>query len=481
MVMTIPVVWPLLVLLCYRNVAWGFSSNLASTALVKAAVKGSELVGRFSGVYTGNTPYYGIPVGSANVTVPLITQRDIALNETIDHWLWPTINLSTAYFGNDYSSQKIAQVSEIMAMGYQRLVVDLFWDTGRRQWQLCPISTADNGGTSSSYTCSSSSSPFRELLETVNEQFLTMNLTISPAQVNLYVLILNLHSLRSNTADKGAAAEGMLEDALVDVIGRHRLYTPRELDEYRQNRSADSWPTWIKLIKDEVQLLVGLGTNDVPASEYKISGDLHTIFDVGELLHIHNQTASPSTMLELPCSYTNASWATMSDSQNDRFNYSTTLEAVKCGYSPYFTASNYSDRNTSHIPDDNDDPQQLADNILGTIWSWDVNEPRSIVDPHCAMIQRWNGRWRSGDCTLLLRVACRHQDDPNEYTFDCPRIATQNQRLYEALQNDLAEQGKNDPGNDEELHNLFWINLNTGSSGYCWVVGLYSTCWWLLD
>lgn len=36
------------------------------------------------------------------------------------------------------------------------------------------------------------------------------------------------------------------------------------------------------------------------------------------------------------------------------------------------------------------------------------------------MIQEWNGRWRAGDCTTLLRVACRHVDDTSKVSGPRP-------------------------------------------------------------
>lgn len=70
---------------------------------------------------------------------------------------------------------------------------------------------------------------------------------------------------------------------------------------------------------------------------------------------------------------------------------------------------------------------------------------------------------------------------PDNYVFDVPRVAVQNKQLFHVLQADLLQNGPHDEGINNPLHHLFWINLNTGNNGACWVVGLYSTCWWLRE
>lgn len=69
---------------------------------------------------------------------------------------------------------------------------------------------------------------------------------------------------------------------------------------------------------------------------------------------------------------------------------------------------------------------------------------------------------------------------PDQYVFDTPRIAIENQRLYQIIQQDRALD-PTDTDRNELLHRLFWINLNSGTDGSCWVVGLNASCWWLSD
>ncbi|KAI9277154.1 hypothetical protein BDA99DRAFT_495024 [Phascolomyces articulosus] len=584
--------------------------------------------------YTDNTPYKGLDFDSINVTLPLRTQRDIGLNVTIDRWLWPAIDLRSAYFGNDYSAQKLSHVEDIIYMGYRRLVVDIYWDPDRHTWQLCPVKLPSSALSRKSKrsdnkvspTTTPSSSPlvgaakknnhnnsstslhraassttgrivnnlipistedvdigqykcapwytFQQFLDSVNHYLTATDITTAPSETSLLFLVLNLHQLTSsnNNSNDGAGDNDSLGEIIRSTIvgtdrNTSRLYTPNDLIRNRQNLTASfdpqqregstlqeedslpifdpnagelnsdsAWPTFIYLIQRDIQLLVGFGYNELPTNtNYNhLQQDEDTIFNSTQLgagwymnqVNLTDMEVSgwadcsrPSNnTYVLPTSTGNVtsgtspseepmssddtilswSWVYMNDWNNAPFSYNTTLKAVQCGYSPYFTMQNYTDDNSDYSTNDT---THLADNILGTIWSWDIGEPKISSNPHCAMIQRWNGRWRAGDCTELLRVACRHKDDPNkwlltqtyvsydrafsacpdDYVFDCPRIPQQNRMLLNSLAQDFEQNGAKDEDTRNILHHLFWINLNSGNNGSCWVVGLFSTCWWMTD
>lgn len=487
--MAIPLLWLFLLLGLLSR------SSLADSSFYSQSLSFSYALPT---TYTDATPYQGLAFGSNNVTVPLRTQRDLALNVTIDHWLWPTLNMNSAYFGNDYSTEKLNNVQQVMAMGYRRLVLDLYWDSGRRQWQLCPAASMNDN----SYTCATSENSFRQFMQQVNDYMISTNVSAAPAETDLLFLVFNLHPLQSsNTAVSSRQQGNSLSDTIIDIIGTDRIYTPSKLEQDRRNGTVghDSWPTWHHLISDKVQLLLGLGSNELGnSSSYNTGVDLDMIFGENQLLDVTAVDTSSNLSQSLShCTSNNGSWATLIDRPSDPFVYNTTLKATYCGYSPYFTTSNY----TSSTTTNHSIITHLQDNVLGTIWSWDVGQPMASSNPHCTMIQRWNGRWRSGLCTELLRVACRHKEDPNKwmltatyvsydrafsacpdnYVFDVPRVAVQNKQLFHVLQADLLQNGPHDEGINNPLHHLFWINLNTGSNGACWVVGLYSTCWWLRE
>lgn len=136
------------------------------------------------------------------------------------------------------------------------------------------------------------------------------------------------------------------------------------------------------------------------------------------------------------------------------------------------------------------DSGHLADNVLSTIWSWDVDEPNPVNGYRCAAIQGINGRWIAYDCAESLRVACRLATNPNQwvltkdsyiydralsacpqnYVFDIPRIPRQNIVLrQEMILQNLTE-------------DKVWLNLNLlYTDDSCWVIGRYGACWWSAD
>lgn len=279
--------------------------------------------------YTDATPYQGLAFGSNNVTVPLRTQRDLALNVTIDHWLWPTLNMNSAYFGNDYSTEKLNNVQQVMAMGYRRLVLDLYWDSGRRQWQLCPAASMNDN----SYTCATSENSFRQFMQQVNDYMISTNVSAAPAETDLLFLVFNLHPLQSsNTAVSSRQQGNSLSDTIIDIIGTDRIYTPSKLEQDRRNGTVghDSWPTWHHLISDKVQLLLGLGSNELGnSSSYNTGVDLDMIFGENQLLDVTAVDTSSNLSQSLShCTSNNGSWATLIDRPSDPFVYNTTLKAV---------------------------------------------------------------------------------------------------------------------------------------------------------
>ncbi|ORY93732.1 hypothetical protein BCR43DRAFT_526188 [Syncephalastrum racemosum] len=548
-----------------RMVQWAFQLSLLLLLSPVDCALASQLFSLPS-VYTGATPYQGLYFDSTNVTIPLRTQRDLLVrNVTIDRGLWPALSLSS-YFGTDFSAQKLSDVEQVLWMGYSRIILDLYWDAGNTQWQLCPFSIPVQQSSSSSnttddvqlgkYKCAPWYT-FHHFMDAVNQFLTSTDLGTSPSDTNILFLILNLHEVNTSSSSGSASSlpvntpsafiansttpstsSGSSSVARDTVTGLHaiissavissdrdapRYYTPQNLSNDRQNltfhasNSTDStthpnlpWPNWLDLVKQGVQLLVGFGENTLPDHAYDTSQDADTIFNSTDLRtgwYMHTaanltQLSSPDCALPRNTSLENTTyaspydpWPYLRDTRSAPFTYNTIQKAVNCGYSPFFTASNYTASNATFAVNDT---AHWADNVLGSIWTWDVSEPKMGTNPRCAMMQEWNGRWRAGDCTTLLRVACRHVNDtskwvltgtyvsyerafaacPDQYVFDTPRIAIENQQLYQVIQQDRAID-LTDTDRDELLHRLFWINLNSGTDGSCWVVGLNESCWWL--
>ncbi|KAF1799329.1 hypothetical protein V8B55DRAFT_1366514 [Mucor lusitanicus] len=466
--------------------------------------------------YLGDTPYQNISFNSPNITTAMRIQRDIAMNVTIDQLVWPALELSTAFFGKDYSAHRLSQVDNVLIMGYKRLVVDLYWDPVDKDWQLCPFSIRHNNATAAApssaaggddvslpngYTCASKFK-FSNLLETVNDYLVSTEVSRSPFKTDLIFLVLNLHDLSTNVTEATTRTDSNLGQIIQQSISPNtallpRIYTPSNLTLDRINISASfyaqgrepyfpiikqtvaqvSWPQWLYLIQERVQLMVGYGTiASSDNSTFRLTMyDNNTIFSSDSVGGLMNAT-------ETTC-VNEGSWDFVDDEQKP-FSYEDALHLTECGYSPYFTQPNYSDPFTIYSAVDSG---HLADNVLSTIWSWDVNEPAGSEALRCAAIKKSNGRWEANDCANQYRVACRKADNPSvwvltrntftydralsacpeNYIFDVPRVPRQNTILRNLMVAENITEEK------------VWINLNLAYNlNACWVIGRYGSCWW---
>jgi len=65
------------------------------------------------------------------------------MNISINRIQWPAINLASGFFGNNYTDVKVLNIASVLQAGYRRLVLDLYWQSDRGNWQLCPTNIPD--------------------------------------------------------------------------------------------------------------------------------------------------------------------------------------------------------------------------------------------------------------------------------------------------------------------------------------------------
>lgn len=312
----------------------------------------SEIVLPFT--YLGDTPYQNLTFTSRNIVTALRVQRDIAMNMTIDQLIWPAIDLTSAYFNQDYSSQRASQVNNLLIMGYKRLVVDIYWDPILLDWQLCPFSFNDSKDTTDTdiklangYTCSTNFK-FRNFMETINDYLVSTDTTNAPTKTDITTLILNLHELNTTSSIKKPVQYSNLgqiirESVPTSLINTPRIYTPKNLTLDHFNISASfyahgrrepyiplvrreqitEWPHWLYLIQEKAQLIVGFGTIQTGADvSFRLSlVDNQTIFDtqsLGSQIKTDNANCAKEHH-----------WGFVSDRQA-RFSYQSALNAVSC-------------------------------------------------------------------------------------------------------------------------------------------------------
>ena len=313
--------------------------------------------------YLGNTPYQNQPFLSGNISTAFRIQRDIAMNVTIDQLVWPALDMSTAFFGKDFSIQRVSEVDQPLIMGYKRLVVDLYWDALRSDWQLCPVqinTTSKVDVVVNGYTCAPKFM-FRDFMAAVNDYLVSTQIEKQPRLTSLITVILNLHDLPANNHTK--VTETTLGDTILHTISKSatnhllsRVYTPSSLAADRMNVSASFyahgrnsipfsqkdavdaiWPQWLYLIEKKIQLLVGFGTIEQNGSFTVSQQDKSVIFDSVSLGGIGGgMNLSFHTALQTPpqCTTEPISWSFVNDNDT-MFNYQSALQTVRARHSTF--------------------------------------------------------------------------------------------------------------------------------------------------
>ncbi|KAF8938510.1 hypothetical protein BGZ58_000766 [Dissophora ornata] len=89
--------------------------------------------------YTQQTPLGSLQDARQYADGALATQKLVAGPIIpVDRQLWVGVDTRTAYFGNNFGGDKIANVTQLLQAGMRRLVIDLWWDGTDLGWQLCP-------------------------------------------------------------------------------------------------------------------------------------------------------------------------------------------------------------------------------------------------------------------------------------------------------------------------------------------------------
>ncbi|KAJ9636791.1 Maintenance of telomere capping protein 6 [Coniosporium tulheliwenetii] len=84
------------------------------------------------------------PSDTARVEDPwstaFLSQRDLSLQVPINYVTAPGVSLTAACFAHNQYEDRAASLclSNLLAAGFRRLVIDLYWDAGRAVWSLCP-------------------------------------------------------------------------------------------------------------------------------------------------------------------------------------------------------------------------------------------------------------------------------------------------------------------------------------------------------
>lgn len=125
---------PYLIALCSTSIAFGMVDE--NSPIHRESVSQSL-------IYEAATSYDDQVFTKQTLRSAWRSQRDLSMNISINRIQWPAINLASGFFGNNYTDVKVLNIASVLQAGYRRLVLDLYWQSDRGNWQLCPTNIPD--------------------------------------------------------------------------------------------------------------------------------------------------------------------------------------------------------------------------------------------------------------------------------------------------------------------------------------------------
>lgn len=393
------------------------------------------------------------------------------------------MSLRAACFGDNVFERDSAGkcISNLLAVGYRRLSIDVYWTHKHRKWTLCPATIPFGPPTYSNssgslyqlgpYACSDG----LDLASAVDVLLGYFEHTNS--QVNVYTtyLILNLHAAASDSApDQPAAAlSGPEFPANTESVGTvldqslgTYIYRPSELANERSNlnnswlqvdekyrpivqyitihedakgrqSTPDGWPCskYVQLAKQR-RVLLGFGSIDPQLKGLNLSVDSNILFPPSYLTTHQKVTTTSDYTLKSGCLYRpeasqvsqiNSSWAISNRipiPDNPQSPYwlqqlsTMVVNQTSCGLSPFL---NNTLLNSSAATD-----VTVYRNVsLSSSWAWATGEPGDSTQPagdkgknRCAVMDvSLAGHWRAANCSDVRRTACRVNEMPYTWTL----------------------------------------------------------------
>lgn len=441
------------------------------------------------------------------------SQRDVSANITIDQLSLNGVRLSKVLFDRKgYTNDTLIEVRELLNIGIQTLVIDVYWNENLQEFQLCPVDLSNNSTTSGtnfdgvnilyyekdqkSYKCDDVLS-LQGLIRLVS---IFGQATDTNLSANLIMLIFNIHSLSSkNTyfSQNNNGSNNTISSILSDNLGS-KLYKPSDLEHDRSANntllsgegSGHGFPSSSYfLFSEEKRYIATIWENELPSnSTYNIKNDYDAIFTKTALnssfTSLENTTTPTSQESFINKSFQN--WRFAYDEPANPFNNATVKRLVNEGYSPILNAP------VSRTMD-------IATIFNTSLWSWNSTQPLKAAQAKelspdygntrntesaykCAAITEEG--WVVSNCYQEKYVVCRknsrafewklsndkkiyfHAIDacPEDTTFSVPRDALQEASLMDYL----TSLGSN---------YSVWIDMNSIAISDCWVTGgPYASC-----
>ncbi|ANZ77206.1 BA75_04030T0 [Komagataella pastoris] len=436
--------------------------------------------------------------------VALRSQRDISYNVSVDQLVDVGVRLSTVLFERDtYTQPYLNQVDNLLNASVGNILIDAYWDEEGFNWQLCPAPFSANvtpiaddstilqlEWDNKRYACDTRldlSSVFTRIDEHIRASARSVSL-------NLITIYMILHSIGTRNSTP-VHQPGTLSRPLVRSIDQAQILTPASLRVAQLSNSTyqglefdpDGYPILGELLQSRgIRVIpIILENNLYGDTSYDLERDSNIYFIQNSTINV-TQTSTADT--ESTDFTTNMTDWTIADSQTllsrsfrlimeteeDPFSLESYINHISRGYSPFLNRK----YNESEI-------RQFAANRL---WSWknsyipeasipllgDPDDSNSANETlQCASFS--NLSWFISSCDQQRQVACRSSSDWLQWTitstlsnyygatdvcpagtfFDVPRTPLDSLTLQSKV----------------PIDSNVWIDLNTLSSGGCWISG----------
>lgn len=375
---------------------------------------------------------------SPQIEIAQRSQRDVGKYLLIDQVTGMGISLNSLVFDKEgYTLDALNDVSTLLDVGVQTLMINLYWNEFTEKWQLCPApfpanissditTTKELYWDDRTYKCEASLT-VDLLVRTINTYFSETNTNI---KVNMVQLLFHLKSIRIDPPGRNVSSSEIknyistfqptdlhfvaLNNAtLNDIVSSFgtSLFTPSDLSSYRStnyrkgdnvgfyNQTRQSFPTLNTfLLLDYKRVMTTVIANDLVKSQYTYnvtSSDKKSVFLEGsgvyttvaslsdpdvvsqcnELIHYNQDNIEVFDNVSLK-----EHFRIVVDDNGTSFTSVTFSDFVRCGFSPILNASYY------NVYNDEEDVSEIDDSLSGIVdnfiplsfWSWAESQ---LIEP----------------------------------------------------------------------------------------------------
>lgn len=472
---------------------------LGLLGLVAAANETTELDPTNLGCVIANSSCDQLP---PYLAIARLSQRDMSYSASISQVATPGVALSHALFNKyGYTLSSLETVESITDVGFNSLLIDVYWSETNKGWQLCPEpfpSNADGSGDLyevSSGTVCQDNVTLSSVYSTVASYMRASDNSLAANAIYVYLRVHSLPATR-DVANRASRDSQLLANLVTRVGGR--LLLPSQLDAMREYNavtfngtygSTEGFPSLNEFLYSSGNRIMGFLMNgtDLHANiTYPLQDDYNVFFDMFDDQVFESVTSlngSCTDLLTMDVASAQAHLADVSqkvfrtvyDTNTTTFTNMSSIAFSNCGYSLMFNST------LSYLDD-------LRLELEKAIWSWAPGQPtlsnataqqqdNKVASAYSCAVATPQG-WTVENCYKTAPVVCRNKTNPfdwkvtnepynyfeaaevctGDYIFTVPRTSLENTAVKVALYS-LSDNA------------TAWIDLNSMAVSNCWVTG----------